>query len=196
MFDAPLWRDYFVMVGGGGAALTGLVFVAMSMHLSDIASDPTHRHRARTILTALTDVFVRCGLVLMGGQAARAVGAEIFVVLVGVEIFVFRSLSEALRGSGAAQPGVLFRSLNEALRGSGAAQPGVLFRSLNEAFRGSGAAQPGVLFRTLGYAACLIIEQTGAAILFFGHTWGLYAVGVGMMASFLFIVSGAWLLLV
>ncbi len=62
--------------------------------------------------------------------------------------------------------------------------------------RGSGAGQSGVLFRTLGYAACLIIEQTGAAILFFGHTWGLYAVGVGMMASFLFIVSGAWLLLV
>jgi modulator of FtsH protease len=158
MFDAPLWRDYFVMVGGGGAALTGLVFVAMSLHLSDIASDPTHRHRARTILTALTTVFIRCGLVLMGGQTARAVGVEIFVVIVGVEV--------------------------------------VVLRSLNQALRGSGAAQHGVLSRTLGYAACLIIEQTGAAILFFGHTWGLYAVGVGMMASFLFIVSGAWLLLV
>jgi hypothetical protein len=76
MFDAPLWRDYFVMVGGGAAALTGLVFVAMSLHLSDIASDPAHRHRARTILTALTTVFIRCGLVLMGGQTARAVGGE------------------------------------------------------------------------------------------------------------------------
>ncbi len=177
MFDASLWRDYFVMVGGGGAALTGLVFVAMSQHLSDIVSDPTHRHRARTILIALTAVFVRCGLVLMGGQTARAVGVEIFVVLVGVEV-------------------VVLRSLNNALRGSGAAQRGVLFRSLNETLRGSGAAQRGVLFRTLGYAACLIIEQAGAVILFFGHTWGLYAVGVGMMASFLFIVSGAWLLLV
>ncbi len=177
MFDASLWRDYFVMVGGGGAALTGLVFVAMSMHLSDIVSNPAHRHRARTILTALTDVFVRCGLVLMGGQSGRAVGAEIFGMLIIVEVFVLRSLNQALRGSGAGQSGVLFRSLNEALRGGD-------------------AAQPGVLFRTLGYAACLIIEQTGAAILFFGHTWGLYAVGVGMMASFLFIVSGAWLLLV
>ncbi len=177
MFDAPLWRDYFVMVGGGGAALTGLVFVAMSQHLTDIASNPTHRHRARTILTALTAVFVRCALVLMGGQTARAVGVEIFVVIVGVEVTVFRSLNEALRGSGVPQRGVLFRSLNEALRPSG-------------------AAQRGVLFRTLGYAACLIIEQTGAAILFFGHAWGLYAVGAGMMTSFLFIVSGAWLLLV
>jgi hypothetical protein len=177
MFDAPLWRDYFVMVGGGGAALTGLVFVAMSLHLSDIASDRTHRHRARTILTALTSVFARCALVLMGGQSARAVGAELFVVIVGVEIAVFRSLNEAIRDHGAAQRGVLFRSLNEALRDRG-------------------MAQRGVLFRTLAYAACLIVEQTGAAILFFGHTWGLYAVGVGMMTSFLFIVSGAWLLLV
>jgi hypothetical protein len=177
MFDAPLWRDYFVMVGGGGAALTGLVFVAMSMHLSDIASDPTHRHRARTILIALTAVFVRCGLVLMGGQTARAVGVELFVVLVGVEVVVLRSLGEALRGSSTARRSVLFRSLGEALRGSG-------------------AGQRGVLFRTLGYTACLIVEQAGAAILFCGHTGGLYAVGVGMMASFLFIVSGAWLLLV
>jgi len=179
MFDAPLWHDYFVMVGGGGAALTGLVFVAMSQHLADIASNPTHRHRARTILTALTAVFVRCALVLMGGQSARAVGAEIFVVILGVEVTVFRSLNEALRGSGGAQRDVLFRSLGEALRGTG-----------------SGAAQAGVLFRTLGYAVCLVVEQTGAAILFFRHTWGLYVVGVGMMASFLLIVSGAWLLLV
>jgi hypothetical protein len=158
MSNAPLWRDYFVMVGGGAAALTGLVFVAMSLHLTDIASDPSHRHRARTILTALTDVFVRCGLVLMGGQTARAVGVELFVVIAGVEFVVLRSLYGAVRGSGAEQHGV---------------------RS-----------------RTLGYAACLLIEQAGAAILFFGHTWGLYAIGVGMMASFLFIVSGAWLLLV
>jgi hypothetical protein len=103
-------------------------------------------------------VFIRCALVLMGAQSARAVGVELFVVLVGAEV--------------------------------------VVLRSLNQALRSSGAAQHGVLSRTLGYAACLIIEQTGAAILFFGHTSGLYAVGVGMMASFLFIVSGAWLLLV
>lgn len=159
VFNAPLWRDYFVMVGGGAAALTGLVFVAMSLHLSDIAGDRMHRHRARTLLTALTTIFIRCALVLMGGQTARAVGVEIFVVVIGAEVVVLRSLKEALRGS-------------------------------------NGTAQHGVLSRTLGYAGCLVVEQFGAAVLFFGHTWGLYAVGTGMMASFLFIVSGAWLLLV
>jgi hypothetical protein len=158
MFDVARWHDYFVMVGGGAAALTGLVFVAMSLHLSDIASDPAHRHRARTILTAVTTVFIRCGLVLMGGQSDHAVGAEIFVVILGVESVVFRSLRETIRGTGGDRYEV---------------------RS-----------------RTLGYGVCLLIEQAGAAILFFGHTWGLYAVGAGMMASILFIVSGAWLLLV
>jgi hypothetical protein len=158
MYDASRWHDYFVMVGGGAAALTGLVFVAMSLHLSEIVSDAALRHRARTILTALTTVFIRCGLVLMGGQGARAVGLEIFGVIVVVEIMVLASLRRALRDSG--------------------------------------PIQHAVYSRTLGYVACMLIEQIGAAVLFFGHAWGLYLVGVGMMASILFIVSGAWLLLV
>ena len=83
MFDAPLWRDYFVMVGGGAAALTGLVFVAMSLHLSDIAGNRMHRHRARTLLTALTTIFIRCALVLMASFLFIVSGA--WRLLVGVE---------------------------------------------------------------------------------------------------------------
>jgi hypothetical protein len=45
------WHDFFVMVGGGSAALTGLVVVAMSIHLDVISSDAVWRHRARSILT-------------------------------------------------------------------------------------------------------------------------------------------------
>src|SRR2546427_9900573 len=53
-----------------------------------------------------------------------------------------------------------------------------------------------VLLRALGSFACLVLEQAGAAVLFFGSAWGLYAVGLGMMSSFLFMVSRAWVLLV
>jgi len=74
------WHDFFLMMGGGAAALTGLVFVAMSLHLEAIVLDPLHRHRARSALTGLTAVFMRCGLVLMGGQSGRAVAVEIFLV--------------------------------------------------------------------------------------------------------------------
>src|SRR4029077_7520616 len=97
MYDPGAWRDYFVMVGGGAAALTGLVFVAMTLHLEDIVHHPVHRHRARTILTGLTAVFLRCGLVLMGGQGRQAIAIEIIGVLVVVEVILYRSLVEAIR---------------------------------------------------------------------------------------------------
>ncbi len=155
MYDPAIWRDYFVMVGGGSAALTGLVFVAMTLHLQDIVNHPVHRHRARTILTGLTAVFLRCGLVLMGGQSRQAVAVEIIGVLIVVEV--------------------------------------ILYRSTRDAFM---AADRSVLLRAIGSFACLVVEQLGAVALFLGGIWGLYVVGLGMMASFVFMVSGAWLLLV
>ena len=155
MYDPAAWRDYFVMVGGGSAALTGLVFVAMTLHLDDIVSHPVHRHRARTILTGLTAVFLRCGLVLMAGQSRQAVAVELIGVLLVVEVILYRSLREALA-----------------------------------------SADMSVVLRTVGSFACLVTEQAGAALFFVGATWGLYVVGLGMMASFVFMVTGAWLLLV
>src|SRR5437667_3332244 len=98
-FDAAAWHDYFLMVGGGAAALTGLVFVAMSLHLDQIALNPAHRHRARTVLTGLTAVFIRCALVLMAGQNGQAVAVELIVVLIGVEIVLYRSISQALQAT-------------------------------------------------------------------------------------------------
>jgi modulator of FtsH protease len=85
MYQPTEWHDYFITVGGGSAALTGLVFVAMTLHLEEITGDPVHRHRARTILTGLTAVFIRCALVLMGGQNGQAVAVELIGVLVVVE---------------------------------------------------------------------------------------------------------------
>ncbi len=102
------WRDYFVMVGGGAAALTGLVFVAMTLHLDDITNDPVHRHRARTILAGLTAVFIRCALVLMGGQDRRAIAIELIGVLVVVEVILYTSIRQAMRSGDRA---VLLRTL-------------------------------------------------------------------------------------
>ena len=155
MYQPAVWHDYFVMVGGGAAALTGLVFVAMTLHLEDITGDPVHRHRARTILTGLTAVFIRCALVLMGGQNGKAVAVELIGVLLVVEAILYGSIRQA-----------------------------------------SASADRGVLLRALGSFACLVLEQIGALILFFGNESGLYVVAVGMMSSFIFMVTGAWLLLV
>jgi hypothetical protein len=155
VYQPAVWHDYFLMVGGGAAALTGLVFVAMTLHLEEVTGDPVHRHRARTILTGLTAVFIRCALVLMGGQNGQAVAIELIVVLAVVEVILYSSFRLAER-----------------------------------------SADRGVFLRTVGSFACLVTEQIGALILFFGHEWGLYVVAVGMMSSFIFMVTGAWLLLV
>jgi hypothetical protein len=154
-YQPALWHDYFVMVGGGSAALTGLVFVAMTLHLQEIVADPVQRHRARTILAGLTAVFIRCALVLMGGQNAQAIAIELFGVLLVVEYLLFTSIRQAAR-----------------------------------------SADQAVLWRTIGSFACLLFEQAGAVVLFVGNPWGLYVVGIGMMSSFIFMVTGAWLLLV
>jgi hypothetical protein len=155
VYDPSLWHDFFFMVGGGAAALAGLVFVAMTLHLDDIVSHPVHRHRARTILAGFTAVFIRCGLVLMGGQSHQAVAIELMGVLLVVEVILYRSTLGTV---------------------------GVLDR--------------GVIQRAVASFACLATEQLGAVALFFGVTAGLYLVGVGMLASFVVMVTGAWLLLV
>ncbi len=97
MFEATAWHDSFLMVGGGAAALTGLVFVAMTLHLEEIAAHPVHRHRARTILTGLTAVFVRCGLVLMAGQSGQVVALELVLVVAGVEVILLQASRRQLR---------------------------------------------------------------------------------------------------
>jgi len=74
------WTNFFLLVGTGAVTLTGLVFVAMLVNLKAISADATHRYRAINTLTGLALVFMRCALVLMGGQNHRAIGAELFIV--------------------------------------------------------------------------------------------------------------------
>ena len=158
MYGSAGWHDFFLMVGGGAAALTGLVFVAMSIHLDQIALNAAHRHRARTVLTGLTAVFIRCALVLMAGQSAQMVALDVILVLIGVEY--------------------------------------VLVRSIRQAIAAADVPDPALVWRTIGSFTCLVIEQAGAVVLFTGDARGLYGVAIGMMASFIFMVSGAWLLIV
>jgi hypothetical protein len=96
------WHDYFITVGGAAAALTGLVFVAMSLNLSIIAGDPTHRHRAVGTLAGFTAIFVICGLGVMGGQDHRAVGLEWLIVsALATAIYVYGYI-QAIRSRGSA----------------------------------------------------------------------------------------------
>jgi len=84
------WHDYFITVGGASAALTGLVFVAMSLNPGVIAQDQTHRRRAVGTLAGFTAIFVICALGVMGGQDHRAIGLEwLTVSAVATVIYVY-----------------------------------------------------------------------------------------------------------
>ena len=74
------WNNFFLMVGGGAAALAGLVFIAMSINLSIITRDATHKNRAVATMTGFTAVFLICALALMGNQNYRWIGVEWLVV--------------------------------------------------------------------------------------------------------------------
>jgi len=93
------WHDFFLVTGGGAAALAGLVFVAMSINLEIVARNATHRGRAINMLTGFTAAFLICALALMGGQSHQAVGTEWLVVATAaVVIYVHNYVQAAKRG--------------------------------------------------------------------------------------------------
>jgi hypothetical protein len=97
------WHDFFVMVGGAAAVLTGLVFVALSVNLNTVTQDASHRYRAIDTLSGMTGVFVICALALMGGQDHRAVGIE-WLVIAAVSLAIYiRGYAKAVRLAGSSE---------------------------------------------------------------------------------------------
>jgi hypothetical protein len=45
-YHIEAWREFYVMLGGSLAALTGLLFVATSLHIGELAKVPHWRIRA------------------------------------------------------------------------------------------------------------------------------------------------------
>ena len=76
-YDAAPWQNCFVMTGGAAAALTGLLFVAMSLHARTIMGNLFYRNRAITTLMSLTSQLLLSGAVLIPGQSLTALGGEV-----------------------------------------------------------------------------------------------------------------------
>jgi len=95
--DMSQWQNFFVMVGGGAAALAGLVFIAMSINLSIITQDATHKNRAVATMTGFTAVFLVCALALMGNQSYRWIGVEWLVVTLVPTITYIRVYVQATK---------------------------------------------------------------------------------------------------
>jgi len=111
IFRPDQWHDFFLMVGGGTAALAGLVFVAMSINLHIVASDPTHKNRAIGTLTGFTAIFLICSLALIGNQNHLSIGIEWLAVSIPATIIYIRGYVRAVKMGGSASGLSLSRTI-------------------------------------------------------------------------------------
>jgi hypothetical protein len=146
IYQAAEWHDFFLVTGGGAAALAGLVFVAMSINLDIVANNDTHRYRAINMLTGFTAAFMICALALMGGQSHQVVGTEWLVIAtVAAALYIFNYVRVAKMG------------------GSKAARRPDRFAGGVTCF---GAEIVGAVVLILGYVAGLYIAAVGLIVYF------------------------------
>jgi hypothetical protein len=103
------WNNFFILVGSGSAALTGLVFVAVTINLKGVAKDATHRYRAINMLSGFTSAFILSAFALMGLQTYRALGIEWFLVSLLAAIINTNGYVQAYRQNGSLFALNLFR---------------------------------------------------------------------------------------
>ena len=77
--DPAAWQNFYIMIGTANAAITGLLFVALSMHLKQILSHPIYKPRAIVVLVILTTQIIISAIVLTP-QPREAMGWEILLL--------------------------------------------------------------------------------------------------------------------
>jgi modulator of FtsH protease len=74
-YDPTAWHDFAAGLASASAALTGLVFVAVSIHLQAVLADVVHQRRAESTFVSLLVVLGAALLLLLPGLTANAYGA-------------------------------------------------------------------------------------------------------------------------
>jgi hypothetical protein len=96
-FDPKSWHNFAVALAGATAALTGLVFVAVSIHLQEVLADSVHRRRAGSAFLALLIGLGAALLLLFPAMTRQVYGvlsatvALIMLIRVARSVLVFRS---------------------------------------------------------------------------------------------------------
>jgi modulator of FtsH protease len=103
MAEPGAWATFYVMAGGAAAALSGLIFVAVSLQTARIMGNRIHRDRAwSSVALLMSQLFISLAL-LVPAQSVLAIGLEIDVLAVYWLIRTIRSLQEtgaAMRSQG------------------------------------------------------------------------------------------------
>jgi hypothetical protein len=96
-FDIEAWSDYGLAVVGGAAALTGLLFVAVSVNSAWFSSSQAHRGRAGQALVLFVVPVVTGILLLIPGQSTTTLGIETAVcgLLVGRVLLMLHRITSS-----------------------------------------------------------------------------------------------------
>ena len=74
------WVNFAIGLATASGALTGLVFVAVSLHAADVLGSAFHRRRAESTFVILLGILTASPLLLLPGQGRAAAGIEMFVI--------------------------------------------------------------------------------------------------------------------
>jgi modulator of FtsH protease len=101
-YRIDVWTDLFDALAGASAALTGLLFVSVSINLSSIVGDRALVHRSLETLSLLVGLLVLSILLLVPEPDTGTVGAEIAVLglLLGLPLVLAGSTLAAGSGGG------------------------------------------------------------------------------------------------
>ena len=94
------WNELYLMLGTSSAALIGLLFVATSLHLAEIANEEIYRLRAQYTTLILLSTLLQAIAVLVP-QPMRVLGAELLVISLWGFSFPLTLLSRAVKIPGA-----------------------------------------------------------------------------------------------
>jgi len=79
-YDTARWANFFSAETSASAALTGLLFVAISINLQQIVKNRLLTARSLKALVTLTAILFTSSLCLVPGQRERALGVELAIV--------------------------------------------------------------------------------------------------------------------
>src|SRR5262249_31289689 len=79
-YDPAAWHDFGVALVSASAALLGLVFVVVSLHLGAVVEDPVVRRRAEIMLGLLATTLAASAALLIPGQSREALGIELMLI--------------------------------------------------------------------------------------------------------------------
>lgn len=91
------WHELFTTLGGSAAALAGLLFIAVSLQIRQIATSPIYRARAWGNTNMAVSLIVTAGIMLMP-QSVTALGIEVCVAPAVFIVSMSRTMTLVVRG--------------------------------------------------------------------------------------------------